>query len=371
MMERMDRLQNWICLVALLAMGLPLVGSVAAESPGGAPELILVAAQGANRVVLIEPGTATPRQIVRVEGGPSGLALAPSGETVAILHEGDSKSGHTVTLFSLRLGRVLRVVDLIDKEQPEESLFGPCAAAFEPSGARLLVCVENSSHLYRISTDTGSLQPLLDLGEKGASDMVVARDGRHAWVCFSESGTLVVCDLMRGRVLRRIPLGGGPSSLALHPDGHEIWVTNSLTNSISVVDLVGNREVLEFPVGSQPWDIDFTPDGSRVLVIHRHGGSAALFDSKRRAVLAELSLGPMVPVELGVAKRLQDMQAGVGVLPSALAMASNGQVAHVTCEGSDELLILGLTPLSIERRIPMGKRPTAVCHAVIGTKPGS
>jgi hypothetical protein len=65
------------------------------------------------------------------------------------------------------------------------------------------------------------------------------------------------------------------------------------------------------------------------------------------------------------------MQAGVGVLPSALAMASNGQVAHVTCEGSDELLILGLTPLSIERRIPMGKRPTAVCHAVIGTKPGS
>ncbi len=162
----MDRLRIWICLIGLMAMGLPLEGPAAAESSGGAPELILVAAQGANRVVLIEPGTATPRQIVRVEDGPSGIALAPSGETVAILHVGDSRSGHTVTLFSLRLGRVLRVVDLIDKEQPEESLFGPCAAAFEPSGARLLVCVENSSHLYRISTDTGSLQPLLDLGER-------------------------------------------------------------------------------------------------------------------------------------------------------------------------------------------------------------
>jgi YVTN family beta-propeller protein len=369
MTEEMDCLR--ICLIVLLAMGLPLEGPVSAESPGGVPEVILVAAQGANRVVLIEPGTATPRQVVRVEDGPSGIALTPSGETVAILHAGDAKSGHTVTLFSLRLGRVLRVVDLIDKEQPEESLFGPCAAAFESSGAGLLLCVENSSHLYRISTDTGSLLPLLDLGERGASDMVVARDGRHAWVCFAESGTLAVCDLMRGRVLRRIPLGGGPSSLALHPEGHELWATNSLTNSISVVDLVGNREVLEFPVGSQPWDAEFTPDGSKVLVIHRHGGSATLFDSKRRAVLAEISLGPMVQVELGVVKSLQDMLAGVGVLPSALAIAPEGQVAHVTCEGSDELLILGLAPLSIKRRIPMGKRPTAVCHAVIGTKAGS
>lgn len=372
----MNSVRIWTVLAVLFGAGpagaTASLGMVPDGVSLGVPsEVILVVSQGANRLALIEPGVHAPQQVVRVQDDPSVLVFRNGGDTAAILHKGDSKVGEAVTLFSLRLGRVLRVIDLANEANPEASLFGPCAAAFEPDGAHLLLCVESSPHLYRVSTGDGKYVPLLNLGAAGASDIVSSADGRFAWVSYAESGTLVVCDLLRGRVLRRISLGGGTSAIALHPDGHELWAANALTNSISVVDLDTNREVLEFPVGSQPWSLDFTPDGDSVLVIHRHGGSATLFDSKRRAVMAEIKLGPPRKGELGEGAGYEDVLGGPGVLPSSVSIAPDGRKAHVTCEGTDELVTLSLAPLAIERRRPIGRRPTAVCHAVLGVPSGS
>lgn len=348
----MTCLMNWI-LMAAACLGLVVIA--AAADVGGRiqeDELILVASRGESLVTVLIADSHNTHQVVRVEAGPTGLVLAKDGGIVAVLHGGASSADHSVTFFSLQLERVLRVVTL-------EGVSRPSSGAFEFDGAHLLIAVQNGTSLYRISVKTGIAQPLLDLGEMGASQVLVAPDGKTAWASFAQSGTLVVCDLLQGRVTSRIPLGGGTSNIALHPGGRELWATNALTNSISIVDLESQREVIEFPVGSEPWDLAFTPDGNSVLVVHRHGASATLLDTKHRTVRGEVRLGESSHQELGG----KTEPAVIGVLPTSVAMGLNGLRAYVTCEGTGELLTLALAPLSVENRMIVGRSLSTVCVA--------
>ena len=43
-------------------------------------------------------------------------------------------------------------------------------------------------------------------------------------------------DAKTRKVIRRIPVGIDPVSLALRPDGRELWVANHVSDSVSVID---------------------------------------------------------------------------------------------------------------------------------------
>jgi YVTN family beta-propeller protein len=65
---------------------------------------------------------------------------------------------------------------------------------------------------------------------------IVISQGK-VFVANTPSDTIDVLDSKSGRVLRRIPVGLDPVSLAIRPDGHELWVSNHISDSISVIDL--------------------------------------------------------------------------------------------------------------------------------------
>ena len=65
---------------------------------------------------------------------------------------------------------------------------------------------------------------------------IVISQGK-VFVANTPSDTIDVLDSKSGRVLRRIPVGLDPVSLAIRPDGHELWVSNHISDSVSVIDL--------------------------------------------------------------------------------------------------------------------------------------
>ena len=67
------------------------------------------------------------------------------------------------------------------------------------------------------------------------SPIVISQD--KVFVANTPSDTIDVLDSKSGRVLRRIPVGLDPVSLAIRPDGHELWVSNHISDSVSVIDL--------------------------------------------------------------------------------------------------------------------------------------
>ena len=67
------------------------------------------------------------------------------------------------------------------------------------------------------------------------SPIVISED--KVFVANTPCDTIDVLDAKSGRLLRRIPVGLDPVSLAVRPDGRELWVSNHVSDSVSVIDL--------------------------------------------------------------------------------------------------------------------------------------
>ena len=65
--------------------------------------------------------------------------------------------------------------------------------------------------------------------------------GEHVFVVNTPNDTIDVLHANSGRIMRRIPVGLDPVSLAVRPDGRELWVANHVSDSVSVIDLVQSK----------------------------------------------------------------------------------------------------------------------------------
>ena len=64
---------------------------------------------------------------------------------------------------------------------------------------------------------------------------ILAHEAR-VFVANTPSDSVDVIDAKTRKIIRRIPVGIDPVSLALRPDGRELWVANHVSDSVSVID---------------------------------------------------------------------------------------------------------------------------------------
>ena len=66
--------------------------------------------------------------------------------------------------------------------------------------------------------------------------------GDYVFVANTPCDTIDVLHANSDRILRRIPVGIDPVSLAVRPDGRELWVANHVSDSVSVIDLDQSKQ---------------------------------------------------------------------------------------------------------------------------------
>jgi len=96
--------------------------------------------------------------------------------------------------------------------------------------------------------------------------VVLAPNGRRAYVANTVSGTVSVMDLniangFIGRPRKHIPVGVEPYSLLLSPNGTRLYVANARSNSISVIDTMTEAVVATIFVSAEPRGLAMTNDG--------------------------------------------------------------------------------------------------------------
>ncbi len=64
----------------------------------------------------------------------------------------------------------------------------------------------------------------------------IAVSGNRVFVANSPADTVDVIDAGTRQIVRRIPVGVDPVSIAVRPDGREVWVSNHVSDSVSVID---------------------------------------------------------------------------------------------------------------------------------------
>ena len=122
-----------------------------------------------------------------------------------------------------------------------------------------------------------------------------APDGRHAFVTDSGRADLAVVDVLRGRVVARVHLGGWPRHLSIDPSGRTLWVAlGTEARDLVVVDVTQPLQPRRTATIRPPFllhDVGFVPGTRHVWVTSGDRGAIAIYDARNGHVLHRLPAG--------------------------------------------------------------------------------
>ena len=126
----------------------------------------------------------------------------------------------------------------------------------------------------------------------------VAAAALLAFVAAEDDDRLVVVDLQRRQMVRRIRVADGPHNVASSADGRCVLVTSppagrvTLVGGCSRVVATCSLRVLKVFGGlAYPHDAEISPDGRFAYVTEEHGGRIAVLNLERRRVVRRVRVG--------------------------------------------------------------------------------
>lgn len=149
---------------------------------------------------------------------------------------------------------------------------------------------------WAIDTASGTVIAKVPVGMHPAH-VVLAQDGRHAYVTNGGDDTISVVDTSAQRVVETIPVGASPHGIRLSPDGKQAWVANLKGGTVSVLDLQTRKQIAQITVGKGPAQVGFTPDGRLGFVSLSEENQVAAIDPASRKVIRRVNVGT-VPIQI-------------------------------------------------------------------------
>ena len=124
---------------------------------------------------------------------------------------------------------------------------------------------------------------------------LIGADQRHAYVTDDARGQLVVIDLARRRVVRRVFVGYGAHHMAADATGNQLWVALG-ERARRIVRLDASDPARPRVLGAVDprglaHDLAFTPNGSRVWVTYDDRASVGVFSAATGRLLRRLPAG--------------------------------------------------------------------------------
>jgi DNA-binding beta-propeller fold protein YncE len=204
------------------------------------------------------------------------LALAPEalarhlGGTPVALVTADLES--RVVAVDLSTGRILRRIPTLPGPRSIEHVSGVAVVAHTAHGAVSLI---DGARLRVRNVLHGFEQPRYT---------AAAPNSRYAFVTDSGSESIVVVDVRRGRVVRRLAVGGPARHISVDPAGRRLWTAlGTKALRIAVVDIRDETRPRLLGTIRAPFlahDVGFAPSGDLIWVTSGDRRELALFDPR-------------------------------------------------------------------------------------------
>jgi DNA-binding beta-propeller fold protein YncE len=202
------------------------------------------------------------------------------GSPVALV---TSETTNQLIAVSLPSGHVLRRLPMPPDPQNVEATPQTAVVVSTRGAAVTLVDVRS---LRVVKTIRGFGAPHIPL---------IAADLHHAYVTDDARGQLVVIDLARRRVVRRVFVGYGAHHMAADSTGNQLWVALGERARrivrLDVSDAARPRVVGSVDPHGLAHDLAFTPNGSRVWVTYDDRASVGIFSAATGRLLRRLPAG--------------------------------------------------------------------------------
>ena len=137
--------------------------------------------------------------------------------------------------------------------------------------------VGQGPHNVQVAPD-GKLVWVTNNGEPGKAAEQAAHTGmsKSDHGAAAGSGAVWAIDTSSDAVVAKVAVGKHPAHVVVAPDGRYAYVTNGGANSVSVVDTSARRVVGTIAVGASPHGIRVSPDGKQVWVANLKGGTVSV-----------------------------------------------------------------------------------------------
>jgi len=309
-----------------------------ADVPVSPRDRVYAADQTSNTVSVIDPSTNKLLGLIRL-GDPIPGALSPLYRGELLVHGlGYAPDGKTLAVVSVASNSVT-LIDTATNKVNGKVYVGrsPHEAFFTPDGRELWVTVRGENYVAVIDPVQRKETGRIELAN-GPGMTMFGPDGRYGFVCSSFTPELAVVETASHRVVARL-VQASPfcPNIAVTPENDEVWITlkdvgkvqvfgakppfeqkalletgpitnhvnfaNTAAGRFAYVTIGGSNEVKVFrrgaspelvatiPVGSLPHGLWPSGDGSRIYVALENGEMAAVIDTSRNSVIANVPIG--------------------------------------------------------------------------------
>lgn len=327
----------------LFAIVLPLLLALAGAAQA---DVLLVGNKSAHTVWALDLENGDRHATLETGRGPHEVEVAPDGTLAVVSNYGDREQpGNSLTVLDWTAGMATRSIDLGEDTRPH-------GMAFLPDG-RLAVTTEGSGRLLVVDIQRGEVLKRIPVGEGVAHMVAVSAAGRLAWVTNISAGTLEKVDLEAGKVLGSLRTGAGAEGVAVARNGREVWVTNRADDTVSVVDAETLEAVATLESQGFPIRVAITPDGRHALVTNARAATLSVFEVDSRERVATV---PVADPE----GEYRDTILGRAALPIGIVIHPDGSRAFVAVSGGDEIAVLDLAAWQVVDRWTTGREPDAL-----------
>jgi len=211
---------------------------------------------------------------------PHGMALNNDNTKLYIGTENADIPG--VIVYDVKAGKVLRKIDVV--------LQGGHYLAIQPGTDKLYYPHRNDNRVVVIDTKTDRIVKIIPV-EGGPVGVAFAPNG-EVWFHEDGDGSVTVVDSARDEVIKVIQTGGkGAGRMAVSPNGRYAASTHSQSEDVAIIDGATKALIANVKIGKGPGFPVFSPDSTKLYVMESGMGDLVVVDLKTNSVAARHKVG--------------------------------------------------------------------------------
>ena len=211
---------------------------------------------------------------------PHGMALTSDGGKLYIGVENAEVPG--VVVYDVKAGKVLKKIDLL--------LQGGHYLQIHPGTDKLYYPHRNDNRVVVVDTKTDRIIKIIPV-EGGPVGVAFAPNG-EVWFHEDGDGSVTVASSKTDEVIKVIQTGGkGAGRMAVSPDGRFAASTHSTSEDVAIIDAASKAMLATVKIGRGPGFPIFSPDSSKLYVMLSAMGDVAVVDLKSMSVAARHKVG--------------------------------------------------------------------------------
>lgn len=288
-MNIMLRKARWIRIFVIISSALCVL--VRLEPQAWANDYLYVTNIDSDIVSVIDADQGAVIREVKVGKEPCDIAVAPSGDTIAVSHE--DRIGDVWFLDRKTLKPIRKVLLAEEKVRKTNCFF----LAFSKDGRNLYAVNQFSGSFYAVDSSAGKVIKTVRIGDdkpqkpQRLQGMVLSPDGKSIYIPDSNNGKVLVLDAERVVIRDTIHIGGDPFAVNISPDGKTLYVADAADSSLILYSLESKAVLKRIPVGIAPMGIAVSNDGAFVFVSNKLSYSVTVIDARAKEPAANIPVG--------------------------------------------------------------------------------